>query len=167
MEGKNLLFLFFFLISLSWTPSRIKYKTCHKGRGAPCEQTAIHIWCQLHLRTSSCSCLPFLGGWWWYLYSDHHKIHYRVCLLIQISSFKFAALWSPESPCPVHLEYHMFHPSPFHRSPYVFVTHCFVLPSPAPLVVCCVLCLDNIPYRESSTYDGVPFLRRVVTRFST
>jgi len=79
MVGKNLLFLFFSLISLSWTPSRIKYKTCHKGRGATCEQTAIHIWCQLHQGTSSCSWLPFQGGWWQYLYSGHHKTKKSVC----------------------------------------------------------------------------------------
>ena len=31
MVGKNLLFLFFFLISLSLTPSRTKYKTCQRA----------------------------------------------------------------------------------------------------------------------------------------
>jgi len=55
---------FSFFISLSWTPSSIKYKTCQKGVRDPCEPTAIHIWCQLHLWTSSYSWLPFWGGWW-------------------------------------------------------------------------------------------------------
>ena len=38
------------------------------------------------------------------------------------------------------------HPSPFHRSPNVCVPHCFVLPSPAPLVSCppcCALCVSS------------------------
>jgi len=51
------------------------------------------------------------------------------------------------------------HPSPFHRSPNVSVPHCFVLPSPAPLVscpLCCVLCvrshmsLDNLYNTKNS-----------------
>ena len=38
------------------------------------------------------------------------------------------------------------HPSPFHRSPNVSVPHCFVLPTPAPLVSCppcCALCVGS------------------------
>jgi len=46
-------------------------------------------------------------------------------------------LYSPFSP---------LHPSPFHRSPNVFVPHCFVLPTPTPLVscpTCCALCVNS------------------------
>ena len=38
------------------------------------------------------------------------------------------------------------HPSPFHRSPNFSVPHCFVLPTPAPLVSCphcCALCVSS------------------------
>ena len=44
-----------------------------KGGGAPCEPTAIHIWCP----TVSADIFPqlgycFLGGWWQDLHSGHH-----------------------------------------------------------------------------------------------
>ena len=50
------------------------------------------------------------------------------------------------------------HPSPFHRSPDVSVPHCFVLPSPAPIVSfppCCAWCvyshtiLDNVNKKKT------------------
>ena len=61
------------------------------------------------------------------------------------------------------------HPSPFHRSPNVSVPHCFVLPTPAPLVSCppcCSLCVCAHTSLDKVYKKKVPQLSLQITMTS-
>ena len=53
----------------------MKNKTCQRAEGFLVSQQPSISGAQLNLRTSSCSGLPFLGGWWQDLHSGHRKKH--------------------------------------------------------------------------------------------